>query len=61
MVAAARQPKRQPPVGPNNLPGPPVPPENTGIPINPSKRYTPTTVKACLGLSKNANRLIIIV
>ena len=36
-VTAIIKPKIYPPVGPNNLAGPAVPPVNTGIPIRPTK------------------------
>lgn len=41
-MVANKNPKRYPPVGPNNTVNPDVPLENTGNPIAPSSKYSPT-------------------
>lgn len=44
-IVENKKPKRYPPVGPNKTVNPDVPFENTGNPIAPSNKYSPTVGK----------------
>ncbi|MPM14210.1 hypothetical protein SDC9_60570 [bioreactor metagenome] len=59
--AITKKPNINPPVGPNNLPNPLVPPEKIGNPKTPKNIYTKTTKNDCLGVSIKATKLIAIV
>ena len=48
----------KPPVGPNSLPNPAVPPTNTGRPALPRRIQTSMTISVCFGFKINAVRFM---